>query len=405
MKKVLIIADEFPPVGGAGVQRTLKFTKYLQHFKYMPTVFTRDEYDISLKDESLLSEIPFNVEVIRTRPFDFLHQNNLISKIIYYKLLIPDGRFLWYFFSRKALLRQVKRVSPDILYSTSFPYSDHLLGLYVKKKMKNIKWVADFRDEWTNNPYFKYSKFRTSIEKKLEKKILANADSLITNTPYMRDNFIESYPFIKDKIAVIPNGYDQEDYHDMSLNHENNHIFTITYTGSLYGSRKPDSFLQALSSVKDKLPNMKVVFIGNIKSDQIKKLLSQLNLEDSVEFIPYLPHKECIKKLSSGHVSLLIEGKENIPFYTGKLFEYMYVSHPILAVIPENGAAADLIRETGTGLVCDCEDINAISSALIKLYGDWEKNVASVLRNESEIEKYSRKHLTEKLVDIFNSIL
>lgn len=404
MKKVLIIADEFPPVGGPGVQRTLKFTKYLQTFNYLPYIFTRSSRNILLKDDSLLDEVPSNIEVIRTRPYDFQYKKTLLNKIMYFILLIPDGRVIWYLKSRKTLIATINRIKPDIIYSTSFPYSNHLLALYATKKIKNIKWVADFRDEWTNNPYFNHNFIRTFIERRIEEKIMKRANKLIANTPIMEQNFIKSYPFTSNKFNVIPNGYDKSDYKNLHIPKKDKKVFTITYTGSFYGSRKPDYFLKALANVVQTKSNIKVIFIGNIKQAQIKLLINQLNITSHIEFISYLPHKESIKKLMQSDISLLIEGKDNIPFYTGKVFEYMYLENTILAIIPKNGAAAELITRTNTGIVCDSEDISHIEASILKLYNNWENNLNSN-RNMQEIEKYDRIYLTKQLVNLFNDIL
>lgn len=411
MKKVFIIADEFPPVGGAGVQRTLKFTKYLQKFNFLPYIFTRDTNNILLKDDSLLLEVPSNVEVFRTKSYDFQHKSNIFYKALYYKLLIPDGRFIWYLLSRKKMVKEIKRINPQIIYSTSFPYSSHLLALYAQKKFKDIMWVADFRDEWTNNPYFNHNSFRSFIEKRLEKKVLKNANKLITNTPIMMDNFIKSHPFTKDKFTVISNGFDPTDYGNLLTNKKKNEIFTITYTGSLYGRRKPDTFLIAYGNLinNGKIDKNKVMvnFIGNIKKENIIEFSKRLHILENVNLISYLSHKECIKKLSQSDVSLLIEGKGkgSNAFYTGKIFEYMYLDNPILGVIPKKGAAANLIRETNTGIVCDFDNIGEIEEAILMLYNNWKNNEVNSYSSEKNIDKYNRINLTEKLIDIFNSIL
>ncbi len=405
MRKVLLIADEFPPVGGAGVQRTIKFVKYLRKYGYEPIIFTRGDNHIALRDDTMVKEIPNNVVVIRTKPYDLLYQNKLIHKALYYKLLIPDGRWLWQLFSRKILLEVIKKYQPELIYSTSFPYSDHLLAKYVKKKMPHIPWVADFRDEWTNNPYFHYNIIRRLIEKKQEKNILSKCDSLITNTPFMGDNFIKSYPFIKDKMHIIPNGYDPDDYANLVKSKDKNKNMMITYTGSLYGNRKPDAFLQAFANCIDTCPNMHVTFVGQINSEQIKPLIDDLKINNNVSFVSYLPHKDSIKKLYESDVSLLIEGKGNLPFYTGKIFEYMYLSNPILAIIPYNGAAAQLIRQTRCGVVCDLSDNQGIKDAIVSLYKKWEQGTLLMDRNIKEIDKYHRSQLTKQLATIFDDIL
>ncbi|MCK5811972.1 MAG: glycosyltransferase family 4 protein [Clostridiales bacterium] len=405
MKKVLLIADEFPPVGGAGVQRTIKFVKYLREYGYEPIVFTRGDTHILLRDDTLIKEIPKDVVVIRTKPYDLLYQNKLLKKILYYKVLIPDGRWLWQVFSRKKLLKAISKHQPDLIYSTSFPYSDHLLARYIKKKIPHLPWVADFRDEWTNNPYFHYNIIRRLIEKTQEKTILTKCDSLITNTPFMGDNFIKSYPFIKDKMHIIPNGYDPDDYVNLVKNKQKNEKMMITYTGSLYGNRKPDAFLQSFASCLVTCPNMHVTFVGQIIKKQIMPIINDLKINNHVSFVSYLPHKDSIKKLYEGDISLLIEGEGNLPFYTGKVFEYMYLSNPILAVIPKNGAASQLIKQTRSGVVCDLKDKQGINLAITSFYKKWQQGDLQIDRNTIEIAKYQRSQLTKQLVLIFDSIL
>lgn len=218
MKKALMIAYQFPPMGGSGVQRTIKFVKYMMDFNWEPVVFTRKISKMTLKDETLSKDIPSNVKIIRTNAYDlteFPSLFGLFGKAIARKILIPDGERLWQNFSKEEAVKVIKEEKIDLIYTTSYPYSDHLLGLYLKKKFPNIPWVVDFRDEWTNNPYLldnPYNPLRMNIERKMEKRVMEVADYLITNTPIMMKNFVDAYPFTKEKFYVIPNGYDKDDF-------------------------------------------------------------------------------------------------------------------------------------------------------------------------------------------------
>ncbi|MCX7771937.1 MAG: glycosyl transferase, partial [Clostridia bacterium] len=185
MKKVLMVAYQFPPVGGSGVQRSAKFAKYLPSFDWQPVVLTRDTGKMVLRDESLAKEIPSCTEIIRTSARDLTvlpSVFNKAGKFIAWKLLIPDGEVLW---MKKAAREAVKRLQKgDIqaVYTTSYPYSDHLIGLEIKKQYPDLLWLADFRDEWTNNPYLldkPHPAYRMKKEKAMEREVLQKADILI----------------------------------------------------------------------------------------------------------------------------------------------------------------------------------------------------------------------------------
>ncbi len=172
MKKVLMVAYYFPPMGGSGVQRTAKFVKHLRSFGYEPVIFTRGIEKVPLRDDSLLKDIPEGIRVIRTRPWDFTALPGVLSyagKFISRKVLIPDGERIWQLAARKKAAETVLQENIDLVYTTSSPYSDHLMGLYLKQQFPHIPWVADFRDEWTNNPYLldnPHPAIRMRIEKR-----------------------------------------------------------------------------------------------------------------------------------------------------------------------------------------------------------------------------------------------
>jgi len=427
MKKVLMIAYSFPPTGGPGVQRTSKFVKYLRSYGWEPVILTRDDTNIPLKDESLIKDIPADVSVIRTKAWDLSAYPGIIGlagKFINRKILIPDSERLWEIFSRKTAEDIIRTDNIDLIYTTSLPYSSHLMALHLKKKFPDIPWVADFRDEWTNNPYIldnPYNPIRMNIERKMEHKVLQTADYLITNTPVMLRNFISNNPGmgLDKKFYVISNGYDPDDFmylfDHMAKNGEpataNDtrvaHKFTITYTGAFYGRRKPDIFFQAVGDLvkEGKIDKNKIhiKLMGSFKKEQIQKLINLHNLNGVVEIFPYVPHEECLKHMISSDCLLLIEGAGPgaEAFYTGKIFEYMVAGRPILAIIPANGAAAMLIRETSTGLISDCTDLIGTKDNIEVLYNAWLKGENIYFPNKEEIKKYERKALTAKLVEVF----
>lgn len=411
-KKVLMVANQFPPMGGSGVQRSVKFAKYLPQFDWEPIVFTR-ECQQGLIDESLLSDIPKGLTVIRTKAYDFSEWKkpfDLLGKVIQRKVLIPDGDRIWYEKNKKALLDYVKKHPVDAIYTTSYPYSDHLLGLYVKKHMPKLPWIVDFRDEWCNNPYILdmgYSKSRMAKERAMEKEVVEGCDYFITNTPLMLKNFLKDYP-ISDKSYVIPNGYDEDDFHGMSKEYVKKDKMIITYSGSMYGRRKPDFFLAAIHRLiaegKIEKDDILIRFIGNISNKKMNEIRDEFGLHDIVVDIPYMPHRESIMKLLESDVLLFIigEGKGAENFYSGKVFEYMNTNRPILALVPPKGVAADVIRDTGTGYISETTNVEKITSLMEKLYTDWKNDRVSLNPHWDRIKCFERRELTKQLVHILN---
>ncbi len=430
MNKVLFIAYQFPPMGGSGVQRSSKFVKYLRGFGWEPVVLTRKVNHMKLKDDSLLADIPQDLEIIRTGPWDATELPGIMSlagKFISRKILIPDGERLWQLFSVRHAVSRINKGDIKLIYTTSYPYSDHILGLSLKRKFPEIPWVADFRDEWTNNPYLldkPHYRLRMRIERRMERQVLANADQLITNTPVMMENFIKTAPDTKDKFCVIPNGYDSDDFAGIDTlgtgrnsGTGKNNQFTITYTGALYGRRKPDIFFEALSKLlKNKdiaADSIKVKLIGQFKTGQLNDKIEKAGLGLNVEVLPYMAHNECLAQLHSSDALLLLEGAGpgSNAFYTGKIFEYMKTGRPIIAIIPEAGAAAHLIRETSTGLVSDSSPVredaaDAAAANILYYYKAWSsgKMDEAYKPDRDAVAAYDRKNLTAKLAVLFDKL-
>lgn len=416
MNKVLMVAYQFPPVGGSGVQRSAKFAKYLPSFGWEPVVLTRDNKKMTLRDESLLKELSPDIEIIRTPAYDLTVLPWVLSKVgkfIAWKILVPDGEVLWMKNAVRACLERIKKGDIKAIYTTSYPYSDHLMGLEVKKHFPDLLWLADFRDEWTNNPYLFDKPHRVSRmkkEKEMEKEVLEKADILVTNTPIMKRNFVRLNPEfgLESKMHVIPNGFDTADFERLEKKNINNPLFTITYTGALYGRRKPDLFLEAVGNLvrMGKINKEKICirFIGSFKHDVLQGLIKSNALVGAVETISYMEHEQCIKSMMESDALLLIEGggPGSEAFYTGKIFEYIQTGNPILAVIPEKGAAAELIRSTKTGIICDWADIKAIEEGFADMYNSWEKNECIISPDENEIARYDRKALTNSLADLLD---
>ncbi len=415
MKKVLMIAHQFPPVGGSGVQRTIKFVKYLRSFGFEPVVLTRDPKGLSLLDYSMLNEIPEGIKVLRTAPWNLTELPkpfNIFGKILNRKILIPDGERLWQYFGKSTAVNAVKSEDISIIYSTSYPYSDHLMGLHLKKMYPDIPWVVDFRDEWTKNPNIEdygYGKSRINKEIALEAEILEKSDAVIANTPFMMENFLIGREHLRNKFTVIPNGYDESDFEGLKEINPNNSKFTITYTGLLYGRRKPDTFFAALGKLlaekKISKEDIDVKLIGSFKPGYISGLAKKYGADAIIRELPYMKHKESIQALMSSNVLMLTAGSGEEAFYLGKIFEYMYTGRPIIAIVPEKGAAAQLINDTGTGFVSDSEDISTTANNILKLYDGFKKQVNTCNPDWNKIAKFERKELTKSLSEVFQKLL
>ncbi len=412
MLKALIIANEFPPTGGAGVQRTAKFVKYLRKYGYEPIIVTKD-HPGSVVDESLLNDIPKDVEIHRLKAYDTMNRTGVMRipmKVLGSRILSPDSEFFWYYFNREKVVEIAKNNDVDVVYTTSFPYSAHLFGLYLKRVMPELPWVCDFRDEWTNNPYHLDSfsrRLKLKLEKKKEHEVTSECNYFITNTPLMLEGFLADNQKLKDKSTFIPNGYDEDDFTEVIDKRDGGDRFVITYTGSLYGRRNLDEFLEGFKLASDRgdidPKRVAIRIVGNIYEKAITAYSEKYGLEGIISSHGYMPHKDSIQMLFNSDVILLVigKGKGSRNFYTGKIFEYIRGNRPILAIVPEDGVAADVIRETGTGIVVDPDDNIGTADAIAKLYKSWEEGETLHNPDWNNIKKYSRETQAMKLSEIF----
>lgn len=415
-KKMLFIANIFPPMGGSGVQRSAKFVRYLRNFDIEPIVLTR-EVEGGITDSTLLEDIPKDIKVIRTKAYDYTQWQgimNIPGKIIARKVLIPDGEVTWYKKSFHIAKEAIRNEQIDVIYSTSYPYSDHLLGALLKKEFPHIPWIVDFRDEWSMNPYILdkgFSKYRSNKEKRMEEMIAKECDFFIANTPIMHKNFLSMYPFLKSKSMVITNGFDDEDFANYRKEYRRNSKFVITHPGVIYGNRKIDKILKALRELENEgkidSSDIELRLIGDLKVQTILDTARPFGLDKIINCTGYMNHVETIQNLENSEVLLLLEregkGAENIA--PGKIYEYINANRRILAMVPQHGVAADIIRETNTGIVCSNVDVPEIKEAVMKFYTEWKQNEFAIRPNRDQVEQYERKVLTKKLATIVTQLL
>ena len=406
-----MITYTFPPVAGSGVFRTLKFVKYLPTFDWQPIILSIKKSKTKPTDKTLEKEIPTNVKVYRT--------TNMESKIYRYAASyckinpkwyqIPDWRFIeWFPFAVLKAKKIIKKEKPDVIYSTSPPPTSHLIALAIKLKT-GLPWVADYRDPWTQHFEISYpTRIHRNIEENLEHKIAKYADKIIFITSLYRSNFLNKYPdTLQEKCITITNGYDPDDFINVKVIKSDK--FIISHLGSLYGRRSPSFFLEALiNAIKERETletDIEVKFVGG-SSKEYWDIANKYGLDGIVREVGYVPHEKAIKCMVDSTCLLLVigAGRKNKEIFTGKIFEYVASRTPIIATVPLDGVAADLIKETNSGLVLDTNDVNGIKTAILEFYDKWKEGKLKIDSNSELIKKYSRKELTKKLAEIFDDI-
>lgn len=432
MKKVLIITYHWPPMGGGGVQRWLKMSKYLRDYGWEPIIFTVTDAEISLPDESLLEEIPTAVETIRVpiwEPFalykkftgkksDEKVQPGLLSEgegkqwlnnialWIRGNVFIPDAKRFWIKPARKALIQYLKENQVDAIVSTGPPHTTHMIALGAKQKT-GIPWLADFRDPWTFIDYYDKLKLSPYADKKhhaLERKVLNHADKTITVTWSWADEFNKRN--FKREVEVITNGYDPADFeteHKPTLDS----YFSITHIGSMNADRNPKAFWPVLKQLKESDPRfsekLKIKLIGPVDRS-IFQAIEKHDLSENLEHIKNLPHQEVIPHLQRSAMLLLpLNDTPNISgVVPGKLFEYMGAERPILCIGKTDGDAARILLEANAAEVIDFKDGAKMKTVLESAFDKFQDGLLEV--KNSNYRKYGRDKLAGQICNVLNEI-
>lgn len=430
MKKVLIITYYWIPSGGAGVQRWIKFVKYLREFGWEPIIYTPENPDFSIEDISLQKDVPVGIQVIK-RPIwepygifkmligkkgqkvnvsfaDNNKKNNVIHKLAFSirgNLLIPDPRCFWIRPSFRFLNKYLKNHPVDVIVSTGPPHSMHMIGMKVHKSTK-IPWIADFRDPWTNIDFYKdlnLTFFANKIHHYHEKKVLTNASRVVSVSPTWCKELANN---AQRSVDLVHNGYDEEDviHTDKPMDSD----FSITHIGSINKDRNPKVLWVALKSLLEENEGLKqeikIKLVGNI-DPIIFSDIEQYGLTDFVEIVGYLPHNEAVVFQQTSQVLLLLIN--NTPnangILTGKLYEYIASTRPILSIGLPRSDSAKLLRETQAGVVIDFEDVEGMKASILDLYEKYKEGTLQV--KAIDYEKYSRKNQCEAMVKILNEVI
>jgi len=422
-KKVLIITYYWPPAGGPGVQRWLKFVKYLLEFGIEPIVYCPKNPNYPIIDVNLEQEIPKDITILKQPIQEPYKLANLISKkssknissgiipktnkqsfvervLLYIRgnCFIPDSRKYWIKPSVKFLSQYIEKNGIKTIITTGPPHSTHLIGLKLKERL-GVKWFADFRDPWTTISYHKQLKLTKASKTKhlhLEGVVLNSANYIIVTSENTRKEFQLK---TQKPIEVITNGYD---VHNVPRPKKDSK-FTLSHIGSLLSERNPIILWKVLQELieerKDFGEAFELKLIGLVSKDVLQSMYEH-NLRDFTKVVGYVSHAEAIKAQMESRVLLLLEidSEDTKTIIPGKLFEYMASETPILAIGPKDSDVEQIIEATNTGLYFGYTERNQIKSQIISYFEAYKNDDLS--NNPIGLKQYSRKELTSKLAEL-----
>lgn len=421
-KKVLIITYYWIPSGGPGVQRWLKFVKYLPEFEVEPIVYIPENPTYPIIDENLKEDFanltilkqkirePYRVASLFSKKKTQTISSGIIPKkknqsflerlLLYIRgnFFIPDARVLWVKPSIKFLEKYIQENKIETVITTGPPHSLHLIGLGLQKKL-NIKWIADFRDPWTSIAYHKDLKLSAKSEKKhkeLERKVLQSANQIVVTSPSTKAEFEQITP---QPIEVITNGYDIEKIEKQPLDQK----FSLAHIGSFLSERNPRILWKALRELINENQDFKKDFelkLIGIVSQEVLNAIKEFKLEKYVNNLGYLSHLQSVKEQRKSQVLLLIESDsyQTKAILPGKLFEYMVSGRPILAIANDESDIKDIIVSTNTGVFFDYSEKDRLKESILNYYRQYKEN--NLKSHPIGLQQYSRKNLTKKLSEI-----
>ena len=437
MKRVLIISYYWPPTGGSGVQRWVKFAKYLPSEGWQPVIYTPENPEQLAVDESLAAEVPEDAEIVKTRiiePYELYKRvlrrsghskeavevnpvnaqnKSLLQKAAMWirgNLFRPDPRCLWIGPSVRFLKKYLAEHPVDLIVSTGPPQSMHMIGLRLSRET-GIPWIADFRDPWTKIFYFKHLSMTSATEKwhrKMEKKVLDEASAVVAVSPLVQQEFQE---MTDTPVELITNGFDECDFSSEQCTEAYggaSEEFIITHTGLFAADGNPTALWDVLAEkcrtdeIFKKL--LRIKLIGKT-DDQILKALTDRGLEDSMINMGYQPHSVAVEQ--QRQASLLILPLRKEPEYKavlpGKLFEYLASQRPILGIGQTDGAMAMIVNETRTGTVIDWEDRKGLTQYIEQC---WERHLEGRLSTEgADLSRFTRRSLTRRMAGLFDRVV
>lgn len=432
-KKVLVITYYWPPSGGSGVQRWLKFVKYLPAFGWKPVVFTPENPSFDVRDESLIKDVPAEAEVIRFpiwEPYSIFFKlsslfggkreakpTNLVSgknKSVFQKVstwvrgnfIIPDPRVFWVRPSAKFLTTFIHDNKIKTVITTGPPHSIHLIGLRLKEANPSLQWIADFRDPWSEWGLLDSLMVGTtarSRHRKLEHKVLSTADKVLTITPF----YVRHFERLGNrKVTFIPNGYDEDDF--KNLQHVRGNNFVIRHVGIVNEKCDPRPFMNAIKELCAAQPpfhsKVKIDFVGEVHNQFRAFVQEDVLLSGITTFTPPVPHKQLIALYGTASMLLLVlHGYKDAEGYMpGKLFEYLAAGLPVIGVGPTEGDAGALLKQTKAGVMFEADQVEQIKAEMLREFNRWQGSDSAHLELRPGAARYSRRALAEELTQFLH---
>ena len=425
MRKVLIVSYYWPPAGGSGVQRWLKFAKYLPSNDWQPIIYTPDNPYLEIKDDKLLNNIPLEAEIWKTAIWEpYSLKDRLLGKDIKTQsagvvsnkklirnrllnwvrgnLFIPDPKIYWVKPSVKYLANKIIEHNIEHIITTGPPHSMHLIGLHLKKIYPDLKWIADFRDPWSELDLlddFHLLDYSRKKHQQLEKEVLQNADVCLT----VSENWVSDLKRLGgNRVELITNGYDDEDFNNQP---KTNDKFIIGHYGLLNHLRNPLKLWKSLNSLCKKHTNfnnkLEIHLSGNIDGEVITDINRYPYLQGKVVELGYLSHAEVLKQYNEASILLLLlfNSKSGVGNYPGKMFEYFAAKKPILAFGPVDSDTQNMISKTNTGFYYDYMQDTDLQSNILNIFKD-----ISEFKPSNKIINFTRKKLTQDLSNLLHSI-
>jgi glycosyltransferase involved in cell wall biosynthesis len=403
-RRALMLAYFFPPVAGAGAQRTLKFVRHLVPHGWDATVVSTRSRAYRARDPSLLAEVPASTRVVRTRALPLaaylgvvLHRLRL--RRLRAVVVWPDNGLGWSPFALVATLRAVRQDRPEVVFSTSSPYAAHLVALIVAR-LTGLPWVADFRDEWSTNPHLADQPLvLAALTARTERAITARASRVVVAADYFDLNGL---PRGDRRRVEIPNGVDEADLAPSSTPGPPADRFVFAHVGTLYDIRDPTPALRALAALGARGAidgrQVEVRLVGNI---WLERFTPPAGLR--VERVGYVDHARAVAEMRAATALLLFVPPASLA-PSGKLFEYLASGRPLLCLARADNLASRLVREWDAGIVADPDDESAIERAILALWDRWR---ADGLPDREDVrartlERYSRRAAAERLAQVLD---
>lgn len=446
LKKVLIVTYYWPPAGGPGVQRWLKFAKYLPEFGFEPIIYTPENPSYPLVDETLNKEVPENLKIVKTNiwepyqiaekfsksnkkfkggQFDVGKNQSFISKLSIFirgNFFIPDARKFWVKPSVKFLKQYLVENNIETIVTTGPPHSLHLIGLGLKKELPNLKWIADFRDPWTEISYYKHLKLTSASDKKhrqLEKSVFENADLTLATSYTDAENFRKNGA----NAFCVTNGFDKleslVDSESESWSVEESETlefsnpktlkpkFTLSYVGVLEQLRNPENLWKALNGLCEKhqdfAKDFELKFVGRV-DDKILNSIENSVLRRNIKNLGYLAHDDSVNEMENSDLLLITNfpNESSKGIIPGKLFEYLATGKKIISFGPKDADVETILNKTNAGKHFDYADTTEIQSFIYSLYEDWKAGKS--IQNSANINEFSRKELTRQLAELLTKL-